>query len=236
MPIIIYAVLITSVRSSWIGLIITLVLWLLFLFLKTTKQRIITMILLASFYLSYNFVSDHSTAVKNEKSLTLLTSELSKSSEHFDLLIADRASAIYNVLNEYSIMSRFDLWKDLIVYSKDPMNAFFGRGVGALKADSLYFTYLAEFGYPGVIFIILFLYSLIMTGFRIIDHSKDKDVIVLASGITVMNIVFSVISLTGTHIHYSPSDLYFWFFNGVLIHLSIKLKKEKLLLTEDIEN
>lgn len=226
-PAIVYAVLITSVRSSWMGLVITLVLWILFIFLKSSRQRVITMIILASLYLSYNFISDQSAATKTETTLTVLTSQLSKNSEHLNLLIADRASAIYNVLHEHSIMSRFNLWRELLIYTRDPIHAFLGRGVGALKADSLYFTYLAEFGYPGMIFIILLLSSLIMTGFKIIDNTDDKDVKILASGITIMNIVFSVISLTGTHIHYSPSDIYFWFFNGVLIHYSIKLNREK---------
>lgn len=225
-PIIIYAVLITSVRSSWLGLIITIILWILFFFLKTSRQRVVTMIMLAVIYLSYNFVSDHNAAIKTESTLSLLTSQLSQNSEHLNLLIADRASAIYNVLNEHSIMSRFNLWRELLIYTKDPIYAFIGRGVGALKADSLYFTYLAEFGYPGLLFIVIFISSLIMTGFKVIDNSKDKNIQILVSGITIMNIVFAVISLTGTHIHYSPSDIYFWFFNGVLIHLSIKMKKQ----------
>lgn len=226
-PFITYAVLITSVRSSWMGLIITLILWILFFFLKTSRQRAITMFFLAAAYLSYNFITDHSTAIKTETTLTVLTSHLSKNSENLNLLVADRASAIYNVLNEHSIMSRFNLWRELLIYTKDPMHAILGRGVGALKADSLYFTYLAEFGYPGMIFIILFLSSLIITGFKIIDTTKNRDVKILISGITIMNIVFAVISLTGTHIHYSPSDIYFWFFNGVLVHYSIKMNNEK---------
>lgn len=236
-PIIIYAVLITSVRSSWLGLIITFILWILFFFLKTSRQRITTMMMLAIVYLSYNFISDHSAAMKTESTLSILTSQLSQNSEHLNLLIADRASAIYNVLNEHSIMSRFNLWQELIIYTRDPIYAFIGRGVGALKADSLYFTYLAEFGYPGLLFIIIFISSLIMTGFKVIDNSKDKNIQILVSGITVMNIVFAVISLTGTHIHYSPSDIYFWFFNGVLVHLSIKMKKQsEILPTKGISN
>jgi hypothetical protein len=130
-------------------------------------------------------------------------------------------SAIYNPLEEHSFLSRLMHWRDLLVYSLDPAHAFLGRGLGAQKADSLYFTYLAEFGYPGMIFIIIILIVFISKGFTLVDTSKNNDNIAIAKGITTMNIIFAIVSITGTHIHYFPGDIYFWFWNGVLIQLTI---------------
>jgi len=223
-PILSYAILITSVRSSWIGFIATFLLWALFLFVKKPGQRILIIVLLAGFHFGYNFFADKQEAESSIPAIAKLTSSLSKDNEVIDMLVTDRAAAIYNVLNEHSMLSRFGLWKQLFDYSLEPINGLFGRGTGALKADSLYFTYLAEFGYPGIIFIIVLLTSFIAVGFKIIDTSDDPDIRALITGITIMNIIFFFISITGTHIHYQLPDIYFWFFNGVLVHHSIKMK------------
>jgi hypothetical protein len=43
--------------------------------------------------------------------------------------------------------------------------------------------------------------------------------IILARGILTMNFIFLIINITGTHIHKYPGDMFFWFFNGVLLNM-----------------
>ena len=113
------------------------------------------------------------------------------------------------------MLSRIELWKFIFQTSVEPQLAIFGRGVGVLNADSLYITYLSEFGYPGMLLIIgIFLYF-IKNGFTLLDTARSTPVIVIARAVVIMDIVFGIISITGSHINSFPGDTYFWFWNGV---------------------
>ncbi len=227
LPLFTYVILLTSVRSCWIGIILIIVVWFTIYRVKGNRNRLIMLIVVAAVYVVSQFVLDmFDSGLQVDSVLTLFTKN-APNQQSVDLLITKRSSALANPFEEHSMLSRMNLWRELIIYSKDPVCAFLGRGVGALKADSLYFTYLAEFGYPGFIFIIVLLINLIIRGFFVIDNYTNNNIIVLAKGITIMNITIAVISVTGTHIHYFPGDVYFWFFNGVLIQLYV-LKKYEL--------
>ncbi len=216
-PLLLYAVLVTSVRSSWLGVIFTFFVWFLFFRIKGNNRRLIAIIVGLLVYLGYQYTMETFDAgFSLESGITLLTQSFSNQ-QQFNMLVADRTSAIYNPLEEHSFLSRLMLWKNLFAYSKDPILAILGRGVGTLKADSVYMTYLAEFGYPGIFFIIAIFFAFILKGLHIIDTAQDPDTVALAKGVTVMNIIFAIISITGTHIHYFPGDIYFWFWNGVVV-------------------
>jgi hypothetical protein len=139
--------------------------------------------------------------------------------QSFQLLVAERASAISNPLSEHSLLSRIELWRWLFSVSLDPFLGLVGRGIGALNADSLYVTYMAELGYPGLALILFVLGIFIYKGFSVLDTLCDPFALALARGILVMDLVLAIISITGTHIHYFPGDIYFWFFNGVLVRI-----------------
>ena len=144
-----------------------------------------------------------------------------------NLLVNSRTSALTDPLREHSMVSRVALWQYIFQSSFTPEMAFLGRGIGIIKADSLYFTYLANFGYPGLVFIVWLTGYFISRGFKLLDRVRDNSVFVLAAGITVMNITFAVVNITGTHIHSFPGDAYFWFWNGVLIALAGKFADKK---------
>jgi hypothetical protein len=219
-PVLLYAALVTSVRSSWIGIIATFCIWPLFFRIKGNGRRLAVMLLVVVSYVVYQYVTETFQSGFTLKSgVNVLTGSFSNQ-QYFDLLVANRATALYNPLGEHSFISRLMLWRSLLIYSLEPIHAFVGRGLGTLKADSLYFTYLAEFGYPGMFFIIAIIIIFIARGLYVIDHSTDETAIVLAKGIAILNIIFAIVSITGTHIHYFPGDIYFWFWNGVLIHLA----------------
>jgi hypothetical protein len=143
-----------------------------------------------------------------------------KPQAYFDLLVKQRIGALSNPLDEHSFLSRVALWKFILKSSFDPILAICGRGLGVLSADSLYFTYLAEFGYPGLVFIIIISIMFVLKGFYLLDNSRDQSIIAIAGGVTIMNITLGIVNITGTHIHGFPGDVYFWFWNGVLVHFS----------------
>lgn len=60
----------------------------------------------------------------------------------------------------------------------------------------------------------------VLKGFYLLDNSRDQSIIAIAGGVTIMNITLGIVNITGTHIHGFPGDVYFWFWNGVLVHFS----------------
>jgi hypothetical protein len=218
-PIYFYGILITSVRSNWIGAIISVGSWFIVFKIKSNGRRIALLAGAVLLVFLYQFIDDSIRADIGIKGInTLLTGKLGNQ-EYIDLMVTSRTGALTNPFQEYSMLSRLALWKYMFLLSSDPEMAILGRGLGTLNADSLYVTYLAEFGYPGFIFIIAILLAFLIRGIRIIDSSKDLQTAILAKGIVCMNLAFVLMNITGTHIHSFPGDAYFWFFNGVLIGL-----------------
>jgi len=224
-PLFISALLITSVRSNWIGAFVVLFLWIFLTSINNIRMRFGVILFLVLLFVSLKFV-EYYLHDKNEIQNISNVVSGKPNYEYFDLLVKQRAGALSNPFDEHSLLSRLALWKFLLMSSSDPIMALLGRGLGVLNADSLYFTYLAEFGYPGMIFIVILLILLIVKGFYVLDNSKDPSVIAIASGITIMNIAFGIINMTGTHIHSFPGDVYFWFWNGVLINFYNVLRNE----------
>lgn len=229
-PFFFYAALITSVRSNWVGILLSILLWILILQIKGVRMRIVVLLSIGLlFIISQMFgISEQYSAGINS---VFSTFGSGFDQQHLNLLVTERTSAISNPFEEYSFLSRLSMWKYILTLSTKPINALLGRGVGALGADSLYFTYLSEFGYPGIIFIIWFIFYTIKTGFSLLDQAQSTWVLALAKGITLMNLVFAVVNITGTHIHSFPGDVFFWFWNGVLFKLDA-LSRHDLLTSE----
>lgn len=221
-PVYFYATLITSVRSNWLGIIVSLVLWLFFVFLKNKRIRITILITTAVIYSLMQLVDFGDGG--SPLSPINLVAEKTINQKQIDMLITNRADAITNPFEEHSLLSRIALWKFIFDLSFDPYMGLVGRGIGALNADSLYFTYLAELGYPGFFFIICLVFIFISRGLSLAERTTGK-VRALAQGITIMNVTFAVINLTGTHIHAFPGDAFFWFFNGILIRQEFCARK-----------
>ncbi len=232
-PLFVYALLITSVRSNWIGALVILFLWIILIKFNNLHLRFGVILFLVLLFLSLQLVESY----LNDKNQIQNISNVANgktNNEYFDLLVKQRVGALSNPFDEHSFLSRVALWKFLLTSSTDPILAFWGRGLGVLSADSLYFTYLAEFGYPGMLFIIILSIVLVVKGFYVLDNCKDPTVIAIAGGVTIMNIAFGIVNITGTHIHGFPGDVYFWFWNGVLVHFYNVLKYKHLDTNENI--
>jgi hypothetical protein len=221
-PIYFYATLITSVRSNWLGIIVSLVLWVFFVFLKDKRIRIAVLTTTVILYSVAQFIDFGGSSSSTSPVNSIIQKTFNQ--KQLDMLITNRANAITNPFEEHSLLSRLNLWKFIFDLSFDPYMGLVGRGIGTLNADSLYFTYLAELGYPGFFFIIGLILIFIFRGLSLAERATGK-VRALAQGITIMNITFAVINLTGTHIHSFPGDAFFWFFNGILIRQEFCIRK-----------
>jgi putative inorganic carbon (hco3(-)) transporter len=220
-PLLFYGVLITSVRSSWIGALAIFLFWFVFVKMEKMGSRVLMIIAVAGGFFIYQLMDDMISTGIGVKGLSGLLSSNSTSQNYIDLLVTTRASAITNPLEEHSLLSRVALWTYLFDSSLDPERALLGRGLGSMNADSLYITYLAEFGYPGMLLIVFLIFGFIIRGLKSLDKLSDPRVVTLAKGIVVMDVVFALMNITGTHMHSFPGDMYFWFFNGVLMNIHL---------------
>jgi len=218
-PLFFYGILVTSVRSNWIGAVSVFAFWFLVLQMRSNRRRIIVIAAAVVLFFAYQYVDDSlKSSFGIEKANGLLTGKLGKE-EYIDLMVTSRAKAITNPFEEHSMLSRLALWTYMFTLSTDPEMALLGRGLGALNADSLYVTYLSEFGYPGFFFIVGILCAFIVTGFKSLHRLSDPRAIIMAKGIICLDMSFALMNLTGTHIHAFPGDVYFWFWNGVLMNI-----------------
>jgi hypothetical protein len=217
-PILFYGVLITSVRSSWVGAMFVFFVWFVFLRIKNVGGRIIMILFLICFFIVYQYFDDVITSGIGFKGVnSIIFSPSTQNTSYVDLLVTKRASALVNPFEEHSFVSRIALWKFIITSSVNIERALLGRGLGVLNADSLYFTYLAEFGYPGFLFIVFLTLMFILRGLKIINYSQNKFVVALVKGIITLNFSFAIMNITGSHLLSFPGDFYFWFLNGALI-------------------
>ena len=212
-------VLITSVRSNWVGMALSIFVWLFIVRAKGMRMRLIVLGVMALLFLAFDVFQSMVHTGAGIDSLAATVAGPPGAGTNLASLITERAQAISNPFQEYSMMSRIALWKYIFDMSVDPQLALLGRGVGVFNADSLYITYLAEFGYTGMLLIMGIVFLFIKHGFELIDKTVSDEVPALARAIVTMDIVFAIINITGSHIHAFPGDTYFWFWNGVLMGL-----------------
>jgi len=207
-------IVITSVRSNWIGTFLLVYLWWFhFNHKQSWKIKICIVLLFICSVGAFEFIKNSS---PNTGIATYNAIQVEQQS-NIDVLLQNRVEGIINPLQEHSVLSRLQLWWYLIRLTENPMLAILGRGIGVLKADSLYFTYLAELGYPGLLFIVALLSTFVFLGLRAMKRAHSQHEYTLFKMTTIITICMAVMSITGTHIHTFPGDMYFWFFNGVLI-------------------
>jgi hypothetical protein len=219
-PLFFYGILITSVRSNWIGAIAILFFWFVAFQIKRAHHRTATVIIVVLFLLACQFAADSLKNDTNMNSFKDIVGDKFGKQEYVNLMVTSRAKAIINPFEEHSLVSRVALWKYMFTLSANPEMALLGRGLGTLNADSLYVTYLSEFGYPGLIFICGIFLAFIFNGLKKMNKLSDPAATILVNGIVCMDISLALMNLTGTHIHSFPGDVYFWFWNGVLVNLS----------------
>ena len=112
---------------------------------------------------------------------------------------------------------RLEIWAEILVQSRHHP---FGRGQGTHGyAHSYYFQLLGEVGYPGLFLFLGILFLGFRRGFEVISVSPDSEAAEQARWGMSLLFVFSILNLTGTHLHSNPGDVFFWFTVGMLARL-----------------
>ena len=217
LPLLWTGVLITSVRSSWVGMALSFFIWLFIVRVRGFRHRLIFLSVMVICFMLFDVVQTVIQTGLGVGSIVTSVAGSDQVSQTMTLLVQERAKAIENPFQEHSMLSRIALWKYIFDMTAQPQLALLGRGVGVLNADSLYITYLADFGYPGLVLIMAIFVLFIRYGFKVIDSTRGSWKVSIATAVVTMNIVMAIISITGSHIHAFPGDSYFWFWNGVLV-------------------
>jgi hypothetical protein len=205
----------------------SLFVWLFIVRVKGNRRRMVYLVIMAASFVLFDIVQNIVHTGLSVGSFIATSAGNTPANQNIALLVTERTNALSNPFQEYSMVSRMALWKFIVSSSFDLQLGFFGRGLGVISADSLYMTYLANFGYPGLFLVVAIIIIFIRNGFLVIDNSKNEFVQIMAKAVVTMNIVFAIINITGSHIHTFPGDTYFWFWNGVLMGMWSRLDKQE---------
>ncbi len=143
-----------------------------------------------------------------------------------DIMVRERVQAIANPLEEYSILKRLEIWRVIAMNSfKYPL----GRGQGTSGyAHSYYFQTLSESGFPGLFLYLAILVFAFQRGLYVIRKATAPLAVLQAKLFLSLVFAFSVLNLTGTHLHSNPGDIYFWFSIGALAFLYQQCRREEM--------
>lgn len=204
--------LIATVRTSWVGAAAGLFF---FCFYLRIDRAWIKGLILSTALIGLIGVlgrSDHQSDSQN----AALSAKISGSSLT-DVMIRKRTAALANPLQEYSVRKRMQIWTEIWYYAlQKPL----GRGQGTQGyAHSYYFQVLGEIGFPGIFAFLGILVFAFIRGFQVLRLKPARDELELARLFLSILFMFSILNLTGTHLHTNPGDLYFWFSVGGLAQL-----------------
>ncbi len=210
-----------TVRTSWAAAAAGLLFFWCFLRLRQGWLRWTLFVLVLVSVVVYATHSDSTADTQN----TAFAHDLSAGKESkTDILITNRTEALANPLGEYSIQKRFQIWQEIWYFAvRNPL----GRGQGTNGyAHSYYFQVLGEIGFPGLFVFLVLIFLGFKRGFQIVRQTRDPEVAETARfGMTLL-FVFSILNLTGTHLHSNPGNVYFWFTLGMLAQLYRRCREE----------
>lgn len=204
--------LMATVRTNWLATAAGLFFFFVFLRLRRgwTKAAVLCMMLVGVGFMAFNGDS------ASEAQSVSLSSQMSGAKDRSlsQIMIANRTRALANPLQEYSVQKRLQIWGNIWYYAlRHPL----GRGQGTTGyAHSYYFQVLGEIGFPGLVVFLLIVGMTFHRGFRVIARSPDPETVELTRLLLSIVFALSVLNLTGTHLHTSPGDIFFWFSLGAI--------------------
>ncbi len=204
--------LIATVRTSWVGAAAGLFFF--FIYLRIEKTWIKGVILSVALVGLIGIISKGDN--QSDSQNAALSAKISGSSLT-DVMIRKRTAALANPLQEYSVRKRMQIWGEIWYYAlQKPL----GRGQGTQGyAHSYYFQILGEIGFPGILAFLGILIFAFIRGFQALRLKPARDELELTRFFLSILFMFSILNLTGTHLHTNPGDLYFWFSVGGLAQL-----------------
>jgi hypothetical protein len=217
-PLMFVALLLTSVRSNWIGFLVGVVFWFIIAHRSSIRFKIgmVAFLVLLYFFVSvaleFSGPSDIAAiagvqAMQGKKQGRKLT----------DILVTDRVSALTNPLQERSMIARSTMWKFVLETSLQLPMGPMGWGMGSFNAHSYYFSTLYDLGYFGLFLLCMVLFRIFRVGYRVYRDEEEPEKRVIIRCILSVLFVITVMNATGSHIGEHPADVYYWFMAGILM-------------------
>ncbi len=211
--------LLATVRTSWAAALAGVGFYAVFIRIRKPWLRWTCVTVLVSGMALFLAQSDSSSDHQN----ATLSRNLQGGQSKTEILITQRTAALANPLQEYSVQKRISIWTEILHSS---MKFPFGRGQGTHGyAHSYYMQILGEAGFPGLLLFLVILGYGFRAGFRVLDKSRSSADRSLARVYLTWIFVFSILNLTGTHLHTHPGDIFFWLSLGGLAQMSRNLDR-----------
>jgi hypothetical protein len=220
MPVMFFALLITSVRSNWIGFLVGAIFWYVLAHRSSVRLKVGLMAVLLIFYFSVTTLLEtaHGGAA-SPRGRPLSLPVQGGSQTVTDLFVKSRTSALTDPFQEHSMISRSAMWRQVIHCSFFLPMGPLGWGMGSFNAHSYYFSTLYDIGYPGLFLLLFILYRIFRAGYLVYREEEEKDRRIMARGLLTLLFSISVMNTTGPHIAEHPADIYYWFSAGLLLVL-----------------
>ncbi|MFH0920020.1 MAG: hypothetical protein V1913_06625 [Fibrobacterota bacterium] len=223
LPVLSFGLLLTSVRSNWVGFLAGMAIWFLIAHRSSFRIKLGLFILIIVFYFPLSILMEQmgrgGTAgpIYGTATPTAVRMAAPGAKGITDLFVTERVSAITNPFQEHSMVARTVMWQQVLSQIVELPRGPMGYGLGTFDAHSLYFTTLFETGFIGLFLLLFVFYRIFRAGFRAYREEEEEDKKIMVRGLLTLLFVFVIMNSTGTHIDAHPGDIYFWFSAGILM-------------------
>ncbi len=221
-------------RAAWLSLAAASVVWII-IWLRIGMRSLVAFSLIS---LSFIFMLRHD-----------IVREMEKNRQDSSANFYEHIRSMTNITSDASNVERINRWKSAIgMFNEKPV---FGWGPGTYMflyapfqysydrtiistnsadggdAHSEYLGPLAESGLPGLISLLVLIFTVLYTGFRLCRNLRHRRDRMLATGILVGLITYLVHGVLNNFLHTDKLAVPFWGFVAILVALDLYGKKRK---------
>jgi hypothetical protein len=219
-PVIGFALLLTSVRSNWVGAIAAFFVWFLIAHRASLTKKVVTIFIVFLLGLPLSLVFDNvgDSSVKTTTGSMLMPLNRGRSERTItDLFVKERVTAITNPFEEHSMKARVEMWLFVVRKSVQLPQGPMGWGMGTFNAHNYYLTVLYETGFIGMLLLMYVLFRIFRAGYRLYGEEENVDKRIVIRAIVALLVSICVLNTTGPHTSSHPADIYFWGSAGLLL-------------------
>ncbi|MBL8026485.1 MAG: O-antigen ligase family protein [Fibrobacteres bacterium] len=218
-PVMGLALLLTSVRSNWVGALAAAFMWFLIAHRTSFKKKVVSIVvvMLIGLPLSYAAEEMGGTSILDKASGKIGRQIGGGERSVTDLFVKERVTAITNPFEEHSMQARITMWLFVLSRSIQLPQGPIGWGPGSFNAHNYYLTVLYETGYIGTILLLIILFRIFRAGYRLYLEEEHPDKRVVVRAIIATLSAICVLNTTGPHTSSHPADIYFWGGAGLLL-------------------
>ena len=217
-PVMFAGLLLTSVRSNWIGFLVGVLFWFIIAHRSSIRLKVGMVAFLVVLYFSVSVALELSGAAELTGIAGVQSLQAKRPGKKLtDILVTDRVSALTNPLQERSMIARSVMWKFVLETSLQLPMGPMGWGMGSFNAHSYYFSTLYDLGYFGLFLLVMVLFRIFRVGYRVYRDEEEPEKRVIIRCILSILFVITIMNATGSHTGEHPADVYYWFLAGILM-------------------